>query len=379
MSFGKATQKQGKEEGAKGSVLWLPPEVYSGSKYTTAGDVFALGLIFSEICTLRSPFSEIEDKSTNQLQREIAMFNLRPHWKSGEEAFPVLEDIFNLATKMWCEDANSRLTATVVCKRLTTLLENLKTNKQGKTTSKRILTRKSTTTKDQKNASNSEMIETCLRAEKGINYIQSTDVEVLDTEESNKISGSKFHQLKAGHLKGGEYVSMLSVSFRLGKEKKKIQKNVKQITNDLKSLASVQNKNLSSFFSATSLQSTSVGIMFSMAPEYVTLYDYVNRINKGFSIKDGIAMAVDVVKALMYLHDKDCFHCQLSSHTIMINKDTKHVLICRWERTILQCKIQGDESVVRGLCGWQSPEALMLDHKGKSTTFTLWESFYGTL
>ena len=245
LSFGRHSKNKARKRVPK---VWrLPPEVYSGSKYTTAGDVFALGLIFSEICTLRSPFSEIEDKSTNQLQREIAMFNLRPHWKSGEEAFPVLEDIFNLATKMWCEDANSRLTATVVCKRLTTLLENLKTNKQGKTTSKRILTRKSTTTKDQKNASNSEMIETCLRAEKGINYIQSTDVEVLDTEESNKISGSKFHQLKAGHLKGGEYVSMLSVSFRIGK-KEKIQKNVKQITNDLKSLASVQSKNLSSFW-----------------------------------------------------------------------------------------------------------------------------------
>ena len=64
------------------------------------------------------------------------------------------------------------------------------------------------------------MIETCLRAEKGINYIQSTDVEVLDTEESNKISGSKFHQLKAGQFKGGEYVSMLSVSFRVGKKDK---------------------------------------------------------------------------------------------------------------------------------------------------------------
>ena len=141
---------------------------------------------------------------------------------------------------------------------------------------------------------------------------------------------------------------------------------MKKITNDLKSLASIQHKNLSSFLGATALQSTTVGIMFSMAPEYVTLYNYVNRVNKGFSMKDGIAMAADVAKALMYLHDKDYFHCQLSSHTIMINKETKHVLICRWERTILQCKIQGDESVVKGLCGWQSPEALMLDHKGKS-------------
>ena len=67
--FGKAVQKQAKEEAAKGSMLWLPPEVYPGSTYTTAGDVFALGLIFSEICTLRSPFSDISDKSTNQIQR----------------------------------------------------------------------------------------------------------------------------------------------------------------------------------------------------------------------------------------------------------------------------------------------------------------------
>ena len=80
---------------------------------------------------MRSPFSDISDKSTNQIQREIAMFNLRPHWKSGEEAFPALKDIFNLATKMWEQDANSRLTATVVCKQLTTLLETLKTNKKA--------------------------------------------------------------------------------------------------------------------------------------------------------------------------------------------------------------------------------------------------------
>ena len=189
------------------------------------------------------------------------------------------------------------------------------------------------------------MIETSLRDEEGINYVPSTDVEVLDTEESNKISGSKFHQLKAGQFKGGEYVSMLSVSFRLGKKDKTIKKNVKKITNDLKSLASIQHKNLSSFLGATALQSTTVGIMFSMAPEYVTLYNYVNRVNKGFSMKDGIAMAADVAKALMYLHNKDYSHCQLSSHTIMINTETKHVLICRWERTILQCKIQGDEGL----------------------------------
>ena len=101
---------------------------------------------------------------------------------------------------MWCEDANSRLTATVVCKQLTTLLETLKTNKKGNATSQTDLRRKSTT-KELKNASNGELIETSLRAEKTINYVPSTDVEVLDTEESNKISGSKFHQLKAGHLK----------------------------------------------------------------------------------------------------------------------------------------------------------------------------------
>ena len=75
-------------------------------------------------------------------------------------------------------------------------------------------------------------------------------------------------------------MSMLSVSFRLEK-KEKLSKRTKKITNDLKSFASIQHKNLSSFLGATALQSTTVGIMFSMAPEYVTLYNYVNR-NKGF-------------------------------------------------------------------------------------------------
>ena len=364
LSFGKLSPKKDKEESAKGSMLWLPPEVYSGSTYTTAGDVFALGLIFSEICSLRSPFSEIEDKSTNQIQREVAMFNLRPHWKSGQEAFPALKDVFNLATEMWCEDANDRLNATDVCKRLVTVLESLKNNKENKPELQPTARKTYITKKSQKGASNSEMIETSLKAEKKFTYFPPTDVEIPDTKESNKISGSKFHQLKSRRLKGGKFVSMLSITFRLGKKEKRIRNNVKKIVNDLKSLASIQHKNLSPFLGATSLQSTTVGMVFSMALEYDTLSDYV--VNKGLSMKDGILMAVDVVRALMHLHNKGYSHCQLSSHTIMINTKTKNVLLYRWERTIIQCKIQGDESMVRGLCGWQAPEALMLDHNGKS-------------
>ena len=347
-------------EGAKGSMLWLPPEVYSGGNYTKEGDVFALGLIISEICTLRAPFSNIEGKSTNQIQRECALENLRPNWGKDNETFPSLQPIFEVATEMWHVKPAERLKSTEICKRFGAILENLKNDSSS--------LRPSFVKQKYKGEVAIELLlKSEIEADDEIKHFEFHDIELFDSATTN-LSGNAYHRLKIGKLKGDIGVYALSLNFRLGKKQKRIKANVAKVVTNLKQIAAVRHENFVQFAGVSHVQLSCIYLLYNIpaASNYLTLYDYINSPDVIFTMQDALKAALDVVNAMIYLHDQNMYHCNLSYHTIMIAADTKHILISRWENSLISCKVHEEESIILGNCGWESPENLILDHKGES-------------
>jgi serine/threonine protein kinase len=59
------------------SAIWLAPEVLAKGEYTTASDIYSLGMIFWELVTASSPFDEYRFPFTHMLEAAI-IAGLRP-------------------------------------------------------------------------------------------------------------------------------------------------------------------------------------------------------------------------------------------------------------------------------------------------------------
>ena len=361
----KKSQKSDNKEGAKGSMLWLPPEVYSGGSYTKEGDVYALGLILSEICTLRTPFSQIDDKGANQIQRECALEDLRPVWGDNDEAFPSLKIIFDVATEMWQKEPEKRLHATNICERLGKIHQNLMKNNDSlrkQATHSTLLKNKS-----KKTVLIDDLLANRITTDESIKSVEFQDLQVFDSATEN-VSGNYYHRLKKGVLKGDIGVFALQLTFRLGKKEKRIKKNVGKAIDNLKQISTIKHQNLLEFIGVSHIKLTTINLLYSKpaASNYITLFDHISKPTTIFTMQDALKVTFDVVNTIMYLHKQNLYHCNLSCHTILIGADTKHILLSRWETTSITCKLHEEESIVLGKCGWESPESIILDHKGES-------------
>ena len=123
------------------------------------------------------------------------------------------------------------------------------------------------------------------------------------------------------------------------------------------------------FIGVSHINLTTINLLYSKpaASNYITLFDHISKPTTIFTMQDALKVTFDVVNTIMYLHKQNLYHCNLSCHTILIGADTKHILLSRWETTSITCKLHEEESIVLGKCGWESPESIILDHKGESS------------
>jgi len=70
------TLKDGKD-GAKGTPLWMAPEVLLGREFNEKADVYSFGIVLWEILTRQEPFTEFTQFT--QFRQAVCISNVRPH------------------------------------------------------------------------------------------------------------------------------------------------------------------------------------------------------------------------------------------------------------------------------------------------------------
>ena len=63
-------------EGAKGTPLWMAPEVLAGKSFNEKADVYSFGIVLWEILTRKEPFEEFE--SFEEFRMAVCMHHIRP-------------------------------------------------------------------------------------------------------------------------------------------------------------------------------------------------------------------------------------------------------------------------------------------------------------
>ena len=89
------------KNGAKGTPLWMAPEVLSGKEFTEASDLYSFGVILWEIYTRSEPYKEFKDYSV--FKDHICNQNYRE--KIPNDCPPRLAD---LMSKCWHADPSKR-------------------------------------------------------------------------------------------------------------------------------------------------------------------------------------------------------------------------------------------------------------------------------
>ena len=115
--LGESREVRDKMTRGVGTPLWMAPEVMQGQgrrvRYTTAADVYGLGLVFWEIVTRRTPFDEIADFSV----QGTAGRNIRPTLPPEVD-----EDYAQLIQDMWNTVPEERPSAQEVVERIEGML-----------------------------------------------------------------------------------------------------------------------------------------------------------------------------------------------------------------------------------------------------------------
>lgn len=88
-------------EGAKGTPLWMSPEVMMGDEFNEKADVYSFGLILWFLYTKQEPYSEFDDLDT--FSRAVCLQHVRP--VIPEDCNPRLRD---LITRCWHPTPESR-------------------------------------------------------------------------------------------------------------------------------------------------------------------------------------------------------------------------------------------------------------------------------
>ncbi|KAG9305877.1 hypothetical protein G9A89_016529 [Geosiphon pyriformis] len=110
---GKATEEK---KGIFGVIPYIPPEVLRGEKFTTAGDIYSLGMLLWELATGKPPF---HDRSHDHLLIMDILNGQRP-----EITFPLIPpSIAEIIIKCWDVNPENRPTAKEVDKKLEELWE----------------------------------------------------------------------------------------------------------------------------------------------------------------------------------------------------------------------------------------------------------------
>lgn len=64
-------------EGAKGSPLWMPPEVLTGQEFNEKADVYSFGIVLWELLTGELPYQQYE--TLDEFRNAVCFQGARPH------------------------------------------------------------------------------------------------------------------------------------------------------------------------------------------------------------------------------------------------------------------------------------------------------------
>lgn len=112
----------------RGTMAYCPPEIYHGSLFSTSSDVYAIGMVFWELCTrvakgeYNRPYIEYPDiKFDFQIITVVARDNLRPTIP------PEVPDVIaNLIEQCWHQDFEVRPSCSTILAILDTVRLKLK-------------------------------------------------------------------------------------------------------------------------------------------------------------------------------------------------------------------------------------------------------------
>ena len=359
--------------GPKGTLLYQPPEVTLGGEYTQSGDIFAFSLILYEIVTRKELFF---DATSNAYQRvlQVANHNLRPTWVFDGPGLneAEAEGIQKVAETCWDNNPEKRHSAAEAC---TKLLRG-EDDTDGIETSGVKLANWTKNPNAKVDRSLDPGAQTA-RLPSGFDpsqhkwYVQEGNFKINDPP-GDKCS------LHDSYLRGKLDVDVSSparvyaflLKFRRGKKLKNIKKNEQNMIQQINDLSSCNHRALLKF----------IGCTWNPAepnPTRFLLFEQVDersfRNLKTVIIEEGPAIgwiaklrvALDLLDALRYLHDKNIFHGRLSASEVfcLFQEDapvlTKLVGIHR--NIVKSNKAPETLSDEANSAGWLPPEILMLE------------------
>ncbi|RIB04275.1 kinase-like domain-containing protein [Gigaspora rosea] len=114
LSISTSIALKGERHGVYGVLPFIAPEVLDKGQYTTASDIYSIGIIMWEILYGKSAVYFYNQKNETQLQIEICKNDLRP---------PIIENIpqcyISLMKKCWEREPTNRPSAIEICEILT--------------------------------------------------------------------------------------------------------------------------------------------------------------------------------------------------------------------------------------------------------------------
>jgi serine/threonine protein kinase/2',3'-cyclic-nucleotide 2'-phosphodiesterase (5'-nucleotidase family) len=364
----KDAPNKNREDGAKGTMLWLPPEVIEGGKYEMAGDVFAYALVVSEIVTRRTPFHDVTGMNQYALSNAIASKGLRPTW-TNQDHVPDLIPIIAIAEKCWEKEAKNRLTAKKLCKALANCMTDL-----GQSSS----------------SHSSVIVDRSDRAKLGVGEQQhehpmsqltsgalgeSELVDALGTKPYFVHGQELFHETSPSNTMGVGYlgasltnigdVFLIPLKYRLGKNVKRIHRNVEKVVAEIDILSSLSHCNILPFLKATNDGHFDEGFLVFASVDWKVSKPFARHSETELSRLNFhriLQILGQICDVLAYLHGKNVTHGLLSSHSVLFNQERCNVTVCRYEKRIVVSNRHELVSDADDLKGWLAPEVLVLDH-----------------
>ena len=363
-------------EGPKGTALWLPPEVIRGGDYELAGDVFAYGLIISELINRVENFSKNREtmnqyKITTMVEKE----NLRPIWVDNVPDEEVLDGLKDVAEMCWKDDKNKRLTLPEICKCLT----ELSGRPRHSTVQSGVSQGVSTSDIEMVRQRSSDVMMGVVDEYLYSNIIDKKKWYISNhkqLEKQSKAGGTvpSYHVLKPNNntTHFPKFATLCqNMKFRLGKKSKKIKQNMRLITKQIETLSSLNHPNMLEFAGISLTAEFDGGMVFFKLPgETYDLNTYMNIKNhvcRFDSARETLHGFLEICSAIAYLHKLDIVHGNISCYSILATDLGKLFLSRIEDRVISKNVSQKHDGLVTDAKGFLPPEALILDHFVRSS------------